>query len=174
MTASRIPSRRTSFTSPVVDYEPPPLGGPPAGACAPPSPAALHRHTPRPLRSVSTTATVAPCASDVPPPRVAAVFADTALRRVLEVADRRRPVTQLRPLVAPALFDAVVAFTRTGAPEGAAVLRRVRLRCAEMSDGDVTAAEVFATYSRGRRVRAIAGRVELVKGHWQVTALQIG
>jgi hypothetical protein len=174
VTASRISTPRHSFTSPVVDYEPPPLGGLPAGACPPPSPAALHRHTPRPLRSVPTAATLAPSVHDVPPPRAAAVFADTALRRVLEVTDRRRPVAQLRPLVAPALFDAVVAFTRTGSPDGAAVLRRVRLRCADVTDGDATAAEVFATYSRGRRVRAIAGRIELVKGRWLMTALQIG
>ncbi|HEY5843911.1 MAG TPA: hypothetical protein VIU87_21045, partial [Mycobacterium sp.] len=31
------------------------------------------------------------------PPRAAAVFADAALPRVLEVIDRRRPITQLRP-----------------------------------------------------------------------------
>jgi hypothetical protein len=84
-------------------------------------------------------------------------------------------VAQLRPLVTPALFDAVVAaVSRTGSREGAAVLRRMRLRSAQVLDGEATAAEVFATYSRGRRVRAIAGRVELVNGRWMVTALQIG
>ena len=102
------------------------------------------------------------------------MFADNALRRVLEVSDRRRPVAQLRPLVAPALFDAVVAFTRTGSRDGTAVLRRVRLRAAQAVDGEVRAAEVFATYSRGRRVRAIAGRVELVRGRWLLVAVQIG
>jgi hypothetical protein len=35
-------------------------------------------------------------------------------------------------------------------------------------------AEVFGTYTRGRRVRAIAGRIEIVGGRWLVTALQIG
>jgi hypothetical protein len=50
----------------------------------------------------------------------------------------------------------------------------MRLRSAQVLDGETTAAEVFATYSRGRRVRAIAGRVELVNGRWMVTALQIG
>jgi hypothetical protein len=130
----------------------------------------LHRRTPRPLRQAPAVVH----ADDGHPPRAAAVFADTALRRVLEVTDRRRPVAQLRPLVTPALFDAVVAVTRTGSSEGTAVLRRVRLRRAATIDGDVTAAELFATYSRGRRVRAIAGRVELVKGRWTVTALQIG
>jgi Family of unknown function (DUF6459) len=105
------------------------------------------------------------------------VFADSALRRFLEVSDGRRPVAQLRPLVAPALFDAVAAFTRTGSREGAAVLRRVRLRSVHVLDGEaaeVSAVEVFATYSRGHRVRAIAGRVQLVKGRWVVVALQVG
>jgi uncharacterized protein DUF6459 len=143
--------------------------------CPPPSPAALHRHIPRALRSVPAAPASGPHGGEPVPPRAAAVFADTALRRVLEVADRRRPVAQLRPLVTPALFDAVVAaVSRTGSREGAAVLRRMRLRSAQVLDGEATAAEVFATYSRGRRVRAIAGRVELVNGRWMVTALQIG
>jgi hypothetical protein len=174
VTASRIPTRRTSFTTPVVDYEPPPVGGHPAAPCPPPSPAALHRHTPRPLRSVPAVPAAAPPVGEPAPPRAAAVFTDTALRRVLEVTDRRRPVAQLRPLVAPALFDAVVALTRSGSREGTAVLGRVRLRSAEVLEGETTAAEVFATYSRGRRVRAIAGRVELVNGRWTVVALQLG
>ena len=181
MTASRIPTAATSpvtspvaslapaasFTSPIIDYEPPLVGV--AVACSPPTPAALHRHTTRRLRAVP----VAP-AHDAVPPRAAAIFADTALRRVLEVADRRRPIAQLRPLLAPTLIDAVVAMTRTTPTDGAAVLRRVRLRTAATADGEATAAEVFGTYTRGRRVRAIAGRIEIVAGRWLVTALQIG
>jgi hypothetical protein len=174
VTASRMPIQRTSFTSPVVDYEPPPVGAIPVSACPPPSPAALHRHTPRPLRSVPAVAAARARPHELLPPRAAAVFADAALRRVLEVTDRRRPVVQLRPLLTPTLFDAVASLTRTSSPEGAAVLRRVRLRSAAVVDGEATAAEVFATYTRGRRVRAIACRVELVKGRWLVVALQIG
>nr|WP_170219938.1 Rv3235 family protein [Mycolicibacterium hodleri] len=174
MTASRIPTRRTSFTSPVVDYEPPPVAASLVSPCPQPSPAALHRHTPRALRSVPATATVQPRTAERLPPRAAGVFADTALRRVLEVTDRRRPVAQLRHLLAPALIDAVAASGRAESGGGAAVLKRVRLRSAEVRDGEATAAEVFATYSRGQRVRAIAGRVELVNGRWLVTALQIG
>jgi hypothetical protein len=111
---------------------------------------------------------------ELAPPRAAAVFADTALRRILEVTDRRRPVAQLRPLLAPSLVDTVASLTRTTSHEGAAVLRRVRLRSASIVDHEATAAEVFATYTRGPRVRAIACRVELVKGRWLVVALQIG
>lgn len=90
------------------------------------------------------------------------------------MTDRRRPVAQLRPLLAPTLFDAVVTLTRMRSQEGAAVLRRVRLRSTTVVDDEATAAEVFATYTRGHRVRAIASRVELVNGRWLVVALQIG
>jgi hypothetical protein len=166
VTASRIPVVASPFTSPIIDYEPPLIGA--AAACSPPTPAALHRHTPRRLRAVPVPA------HDSVPPRAAAVFADTALRRVLEVADRRRPIAQLRPLLAPTLIDAVVAMTRATPTGGAAVLRRIRLRTAGSADGEATAAEVFGTYTRGDRVRAIAGRIEIVGGRWLVTALQIG
>ena len=107
----------------------------------------------------------------MPPPAVAA-FADAALRRVLEVIDRRRPLTQLRPLLTAPLLDAVSARTRIS-PAASATLRRVRLR---MADDDGTAAEVFGTYTRGDRIRAIAGRVELSSrtDRWQLVALHIG
>jgi hypothetical protein len=96
------------------------------------------------------------------------VFADAALRRVLEVVDRRRPVAQLRPLLAPALIDTVIAMARTS-QHSAATLRRVRLRMVDHS-----AAEVFATYTRGQRLRAIAARVDRVDERWRVVGLQIG
>lgn len=166
MTASRIQTRRPPLTSPVIDYEPPPVA--PGSTCAPPSPAALHRRTTRPLRPVPVPA------ADIGPPRAAVVFTAGALRRVLEVSDRRRPVGQLRTLLAPSLIDSVTLLTRVRHAGGAAVLRRVRLRTATMVDGETTAAEIFATYSRGDRIRAIAGRVEVVDGRWLVVALQIG
>jgi hypothetical protein len=172
LTASQIPFEPGAFTAPVVDYEPPPLGvtATPA-ACPTPSPAALHR-TPRRLLRPRVTAD--------PPPPAAANFADATLRRVLEVIDRRRPIGQLRPLLTPPLLDMVFALSRTAGPGKAAVLRRVRLRTAIVDgvdgfDGQETiAAEVFATYTRGDRVRAIAGRIEATEGRWRVVALQVG
>jgi Family of unknown function (DUF6459) len=171
MTASRIPPERASLTSPIIDYEPPPIGSSPmlnvaaqTAQCPPPSPAALHRHTPRRLRPVASRRIV----REPQPPHAAAVFADAALRRILEVIDRRRPVAQLGPLVAPALIDAVVALART-THTATATLRRVRLRMV-----DHEAAEVFGSYTRGQRVRAIAARVELHHDRWRIIALQIG
>jgi uncharacterized protein DUF6459 len=159
MTASRIPSEPMSLTTPIIDCEPPPVG---ITACPPPSPAALHRRTTRSLRPVR------PVPRDPLPPPAAVAFADAALRRVLEVVDRRRPIAQLRPQVTPALIDTVTALTRVP-HTAAATLRRVRVR---MVDGE--AAEVFATYTRAERVRAIAGRIEHVDDRWRIVALQIG
>jgi uncharacterized protein DUF6459 len=108
-----------------------------------------------------------------PSMRQAAIFADAALRRVLEVIDHRRPLAQLRPLLAPGLVDSVLPVGRALAgQEGAAVLRRMRLQPV----GDpATAAEVFGCYSRGDRIHAIACRVDQMQGNrWLVVALHIG
>jgi len=160
MTASRIPFEPVSLTTPIIDCEPPPVG---LTACPPPSLAALHRRSTRPLRPVPR-----PVSREPLPPRAALLFADAAVRRVLEVVDRRRPIAQLRPLVAPALIDTVTALTR--APQSAAAtLRRVRVR---MVDDET--AELFASYTRAQRVRAIAGRIEYRDNRWRIVALQIG
>ncbi|KAA1251400.1 hypothetical protein F0Q45_04430 [Mycobacterium simiae] len=108
--------------------------------------------------------------------RQAAVFTDAALRRVLEVIDRRRPAAQLRSILAASLVDSVLSVGQAKAgPHGAARLRRVRLQPVGSAD---TAAEVFGTYSRGERVHAIACRVEQVAAssppRWLVVALHIG
>jgi hypothetical protein len=170
MTASRIPHEALSFTTPIIDCEPPPVG---IGACPPPSLAALHRRTPRPSPYPSGGRYRQRPLRSVPreplPPQAALVFADAALRRVLEVVDRRRPVAQLRQLIAPALIETVTVLTRT--PQTAtATLRRVRVRMVDNG----SQAEVFATYTRARRVRAIAGRIEYVGERWRIAALQIG
>ena len=161
MTASRIPSEPVPLATPIIDCEPPPVG---LAACPPPTSAALRRRTTRPLRPTR------PLPRDPLPPHAAVAFADAALRRILEVIDRRRPIAQLRPLVAPALIDTVTALTRV--PQtAAAALGRVRVR---MVDGDDIQAEVFATYTRARRVRALAGRIECRDDRWRVVALQVG
>ncbi|BBZ45541.1 Rv3235 family protein [Mycobacterium parmense] len=165
----------------VVDYEPPagdvshgqpshpplrrPYGGRPGKRTTPPEAGA---------------GKVAPMAMPAPM-RQAAAFADAALRRILEVIDRRRPAAQLRPMLAPGLVDSVVSVGRSGHPgpqRGAAVLRRMRLQPAGHRDV-LAAAEVFGSYSRGNRMHAIACRVERVGdetggNRWQVVALHIG
>ncbi len=107
--------------------------------------------------------------------RQAATFADAALRRVLEAIDRRRPLAQLNGLLAAGLVDSVLAANRfAGGHDGAAVLRRLRLQPVG-AQGRFAAAEVFGSYSRGRRIHAIACRIERAAGgRWQVVALHIG
>jgi hypothetical protein len=148
---------------PVVDYEPPAFGGAPV---------------------LPPVTTLRPRAEPPAPPealrigpheRAAAVFADAALRRVLEVIDHRRPLTQLRTLLTTGLVDTLLTSAGRGATPGPARLRRV---LAQVSRPDGTAAEVVALYTRGERVHAIACRIEqtsCVTGtRWQVVALHMG
>jgi hypothetical protein len=109
------------------------------------------------------------------PMRQAASFADAALRRVLEVVDRRRPVAQLQGLLATGLVESVLSANRFAAcHNGVAVLRRLGLQTVTAQDR-FAAAEVFGTYSRSDRIHAIACRIEQVAGgRWQVVALHIG
>lgn len=148
-------------TAPVIDYEPAPQ---PLGAhrlsC---TTASTHRLPNR--RRVQPV--------EPRPPKSAVVFAETALRQLIEVIDRRRPVAQLNALMAPVLVDQVIA--RAGVtPPGSATLRRVRVRCVDTGDTEVTAAEVFATFLRCGRVHAVAGRIEPHRSSWRFCALQIG
>lgn len=174
MTVSTNPSERSTAVSPVIDYEPPVLS---AAVCQSTTP--LRSRGRRAQRALGHTGVRRPA-----PPRTAVMFADAALRRVLEVIDRRRPVAQLRPWLAPALTDTVIALTRSPRPRGAArsssgatsaTLRRLRVRMVESTTPlDDPACEVFGTYTRGPRVLAIAARIELHRDRWRLTALQIG
>lgn len=160
---------------PIVDYEPPARE---IRQCPQLSSAALRCRSPRVTRNPEPGK---PAEAMPPTLRPAAVFAEAALRRVLEVIDRRRPASQLRPLLAGPLVDSVLAANQqTSLQHSAAVLRRVRLQAVGRQDplSPAAAAEVFGTYSRGRRVHAIACRVAQVPAadrmQWQVVALHIG
>lgn len=169
--SSPVPSQQDWTTCPIVDYEPvpQPLA---ARSCPTPAGAALHRLSPRAIRAAR------PAVHETPPPRSAVTFAETALRQVIEVIDRRRPITQLRRVMTPFLIDCVIA--RSCAPRsGSASLRRVRVRAVDTGvhghiDGEVTAAEVFASFTRSGRVHAIAGRIERYGDSWRLVALHIG
>jgi hypothetical protein len=104
-------------------------------------------------------------AGQLPPARRAAQVLATAL---VEVLSGRRPVGQLRLHCAPGAYAAVVsrASNTPGAP-----IQLISVRVCQPADG---IAEVSATVRAGRRVRAIAFRVEGVQGRWRITALDIG
>lgn len=149
--------------SPVIDYEPAPL--PADRSCR--SGPRLHRLTPRPARQVHHR--------EPAPPKSAVVFAETALRQLLEVIDRRRPVAQLRPLMTPVLVERVIARAAS-ARSGSASMLRVRTRAVDACEpaDEVGAAEVFGSFRRAGRVHAIAARIERHRDSWRIVALQIG
>jgi hypothetical protein len=167
------PDRDAFAVMPVVDYEPPARE---VRHCRPPLRTALRRPNAHVQQRHSSQHPAADGSSSTSVQlRQAARFADAALRRVLEVLDRRRPVAQLHGLLAAGLVDSVLCANRlTAGHDGAAVLRRLRLQAAGAPDR-VAAAEVFGSYSRGPRTHAIACRIERIKdGNWQVVALHIG
>ncbi|MFN8044299.1 MAG: Rv3235 family protein [Mycobacterium sp.] len=149
---------------PVVDYEPPLRRERPATSAAAPRPRPAPPPRPHPTPPPAETAAA----------RAAGAFADAALRRVLEVIDRRRPLAQLRPLLAGGLVDSLLSVPHRHGGE-AARLRRIRVQPIGTAGA---AAEVAATYTRGRRLHAIACRVQRVDTgtgpRWQVVALHIG
>ncbi|WP_230987179.1 Rv3235 family protein [Mycolicibacter heraklionensis] len=169
-----------SAVAPMLDYEPPAR---PTMPCRPThsptsSPSARTRrgHSPR-TRADRPARNVLPAAL-----QSAAVFADAALRRVLEVVDGRRPSTHLHPLLAAGLADSVVsARLATAGRVEPATLQRVRVQSAGSGE-PASAVEVFGTYRRGRRTHALAGRVESIPRRgaganstaWQIVALHIG
>ncbi len=162
---STHPSTVVPAVSPVVDYEPPlQRHRPAAAAVSPPRPRPVAPPRPRPAPPPADTAAV----------RAAGAFADAALRRVLEVIDRRRPLAQLRPLLAGGLVDSLMSVPRRPGGE-AARLRRLRVQPIGTAG---LAAEVAASYTRGSRLHAIACRVEQLAtptgNRWQVVALHIG
>ncbi|MBS9534851.1 hypothetical protein KIH27_14760 [Mycobacterium sp. M1] len=164
---SAAPSSAPAVT-PVADYEPP------ASTDAHHRPSGPLRH----LRGHSAAARPhRPGHLSLPPPlQSAAVFADAALRRVLEVVDLRRPPAHLRPLLTADLAESVLSRRPVGdAAADPATLQRLRVQ-AVTSCRPATAVEVFGTYRRGRRVHALAGRVQRVPDGpgWQLVALHIG
>ncbi|WP_423487955.1 Rv3235 family protein [Mycobacteroides sp. PCS013] len=152
------------YVTRVADYEPAPVLASLPPACQMPRPARLHQSRTRPAGIERQTH----LREQSPPPQAVA-FADAAMRRVLEVMDRRRPVTQLRPLLSDGPLSAVMARSSRTPVTAAARLSKIRVRrCAD------DAAEIFGTFERGGRVRAFAGRIQSVRGSWLVVALQLG
>lgn len=171
------PATETPTVVRVVDYEPAPHAGTTAGP-RPPS----RCRPPRPLRAAvrppAGAPGGAPPAALSPMLHAAALFTDAALRRVLEVIDQRRPAAQLYPLLAAGLVDSVGAAHPARIDRTAtANLQRVRVQAVGSGD-PLTVVEAFGTYRRGRRVHAVACRIQRVASvpqpGWQVVALHIG
>lgn len=132
--------------------------------------ARTNRSAPAGIRRVQRSAHTA---ERCPAARGAREFATQALRILLEVLDRRRPVAQLAGLCAPALVHAIGGLVAgdhvPSRALGSAALTSVRL----VPIGE-DAAELVAMYRRGPRRLVIAGRIQhdSRKG-WVVTALRL-
>ncbi|GGN90089.1 hypothetical protein GCM10011610_48840 [Nocardia rhizosphaerihabitans] len=99
-------------------------------------------------------------------------FAEQSVRLVLEVVDRRRQPDQLRPVTDPRVLASVRTMLTQdlvpGRSLGAATVKHVRVTSTEPGG-----AEIFASYQRGPRTLAIAGRIEVTKDRWRLVALRL-
>jgi hypothetical protein len=86
-------------------------------------------------------------------------------RALVEVLSGQRPLPQLRVHCSPEVFAGLQSRQLTTGALG----HLLTVRVCEPADG---AAEVAAVFRRGRRVRALAFRIQGVDGRWRVTALQ--
>ncbi|MEU2039711.1 Rv3235 family protein [Nocardia niwae] len=104
---------------------------------------------------------------------VAHRFAESAVRIVLEVLDRRRPVPQLAVVADATVVAAVRTLIGGDLVPGRAIGVAVPIRVRVVLVDDKTA-EVFATYGRGVRRFALAARIARTRSAgWRVTALRI-
>ena len=113
-------------------------------------------HNAAPAAGTASAGSGRPAAVSAPPDADLRPLAATAVRRILEVLDRRRRVEQVASMCAPHVLDQLRVITRGRAGAGsAAVVSRVHLQ-----RSDSGAIEVFATYRRGERTHALAARLE--------------
>ena len=136
-------------------------------------PRPLHRPGPRPAattrRADADFGPVLSTRADLPDVRVAG---RRLLTTALEAFAGRRPLTQLRPLTTPTLFQAVCAGrTPRWCAGGTAPIVLGALHVCEPVDG---VAEVSAVAHRAGRAHAVAARLEGVDGRWRCTAVQVG
>ena len=94
---------------------------------------------------------------------------------MIETADGRRPLHQLATLLSPSVCHGLRADfdrgTRAGTPHW---LHRATVRSVRVTEPTPGVAEVSATLETGLRVRAVAIRLDVHRGRWRCTRLQLG
>lgn len=105
------------------------------------------------------------------PPDPAGVCGPVVLAAVEALAGSR-PVTQLVGWVTPTVYDALAERVPSGSPSGP--VRRATVRRSRVCRLSSTVAEASVVVHDGSRVRAAALRLEVRRGRWRATALQIG
>ena len=102
-------------------------------------------------------------------------WARRLLLGVIEIAAGRRPMQQLSalmsPVVAAGLRDDFERAARRSTPHWT---HAAAVRSVHATEPAAGVAEVCATLQAGRRVRAVALRLEERQGQWRCTKLQVG
>lgn len=92
-----------------------------------------------------------------------------------EAAAGHRPVHQLAGMLSPSIGRGLASdFERTLRHGRSHWLHRATVRSVRASEPAPGVAEGCATLDTGRRVRAVAFRLEEYRGHWRCTRLQLG
>lgn len=135
--------------------------------------------TPPPLRSVLTPMIEASwplAAPAVPPPTRTLPDPDqlcgSLVLAAVEVLGGVRPLVQLTRWVTPAVLETLTESLHRRPPSGPE--RRATIRRTHLCRISATAAEASVVVHDGTRVRAAAVRLEVHRGHWRATVLQIG
>lgn len=94
---------------------------------------------------------------------------------MIETAAGQRPLHQLASLLSPAVSRGLGADFERAARDGAPHwLHRAGVRTVRAVEPTEGVAELCATVETGRRVRAIAMRLESRQGRWRCVRLQLG
>jgi hypothetical protein len=155
-----------------VEAEPPPPYTQGALALTYPLPAGLDAEP----RSTALTLVNGEPADDQQLPD-AEQWAARFVQAVIEVVSSDRPLSQLARWTAPAVYtdlgrrrERVVQHRRTGQVRAS----RQHVATVHVSQPASDCAEVAARVTAGRRSRAVAARLEFVRGRWLCTALDFG
>jgi uncharacterized protein DUF6459 len=94
---------------------------------------------------------------------------------MIETASGRRPLHQLAAMLSPSVSRGIGAdFERAARQGGGHWLHRAGVRSVRVAEPADGVAELCATVETGRRVRAVAMRLEEHQGRWRCTRLQLG
>jgi hypothetical protein len=94
---------------------------------------------------------------------------------IIETAGGRRPLNQLSPLLSPSVANGLRAdFELAGTAGHRHWTHAATIRSVHASEPSDNIAELSATVQHGRRVRAVAMRLEIRHGRWRCVRLVLG
>lgn len=94
---------------------------------------------------------------------------------IIETAGGRRPLNQLSPLLSPSVANGLRAdFELAGTAGQRHWTHAATIRSVHASEPSDNIAELSATVQHGRRVRAVAMRLEIRHGRWRCVRLVLG